>query len=134
MLFLRCLHSALLFYKKLLKDLEDRGFVVNPYDPCVANKTVNGKQFSITWYVDDLRLCHVDFKVVDEMLSWFESIYGEDMRVLRGKKHNYMGMDLDYSVPGKVRVTMVDYLKRVITKFPEVISGGATNNNIWHLF
>jgi hypothetical protein len=39
-----CLRSALLFYKKLLKDLKDRGFVVNPYDPCVANKTVNGKQ------------------------------------------------------------------------------------------
>jgi hypothetical protein len=30
-------------------------------------------------------------------------------------------MDLDYSVPGEVNITMVDYLKRVITEFPEVI-------------
>ena len=35
--------SAMLFHKKLMKDLEGYGFVVNPYDPCVANKMVNGK-------------------------------------------------------------------------------------------
>jgi hypothetical protein len=122
-----CLRSALFFYKKLLKDLEDRGFVVNPYDPYVGNKTVNGKQFTITWHVDDLKLSHVDVKVVDKMISWLKSIYGKDMRVSRGKKHDYLGMDLDYSVPGEVRVTMVDYLKRVITEFLEVITGGATS-------
>jgi hypothetical protein len=38
-----CLRSALLFYLKLLKDLEGNGFKLNPYDPCVANKMVNGK-------------------------------------------------------------------------------------------
>ena len=31
------LSSALLFYKKLRSDLENMGFVINPYDPCVAN-------------------------------------------------------------------------------------------------
>jgi hypothetical protein len=95
-----CIHSALLFYKKLLRDLKDRGFVVNPYDPCVAKKTINGKQFTITWHVDDLKLSHVDVKVVDEMISWLKSIYGEDMRILWGKKHYYLGMYLDYLVPG----------------------------------
>jgi hypothetical protein len=84
---------------------------VNPYDPCVANKTVNGKQFTMTWHVDELKLSHVDATVVDEMISWLKSIYGEDMRVSRGMKHDYLGMDLDYSFPGEVRVTMVDYLK-----------------------
>lgn len=29
------LRSALLFYRKLVADLEDNGFVINPYDPCV---------------------------------------------------------------------------------------------------
>jgi hypothetical protein len=122
-----CLRSALLFYKKLFRDLEDQGFVVNPYDPCVANTKINGKQFTITWHVADLKLSHVDVKAIDEMKSWLKSIYGEDMRVSRGQKHDYLGMDLDYSVPGEVRVTMVDYLKRVITEFPEVITGGAAS-------
>ena len=30
------LQSALLFYRKLRSKLEDFGFEVNPYDPCVA--------------------------------------------------------------------------------------------------
>ena len=33
------LQSALLFYNKLRKDLEDSGFEVNPYDPCVVGLT-----------------------------------------------------------------------------------------------
>ncbi len=41
------LKSALLFYKKLKTDLESIGFEVNPYDPCVANCLVNGKQYTI---------------------------------------------------------------------------------------
>ena len=38
----RILRSALLFYQKLVRDLEVFGFKINPYDPCVANKIVNG--------------------------------------------------------------------------------------------
>ena len=38
------LRSALLFYNKLVSELKDMGFVLNPYDPCVANRMVNGSQ------------------------------------------------------------------------------------------
>ena len=48
---LKALHgmikSPLLFYRKLRKDLEEIGFEINPHDPCVANKIVNGKQFTV---------------------------------------------------------------------------------------
>ena len=37
------LKSALDFYNKIRSDLEDNGFIVNPYDLCVANKDMNGK-------------------------------------------------------------------------------------------
>ena len=38
------LKSALLFYKKLQKDLENIGFEINFYNPCVANqKMVSNK-------------------------------------------------------------------------------------------
>ena len=37
------LRAALLFYKRLRSTLEEMGFEINPYDPCVANKMVNGK-------------------------------------------------------------------------------------------
>ena len=35
--------AAVLFYKKLLKDLQEKGFELNKYDPCVVNKTIHGK-------------------------------------------------------------------------------------------
>jgi hypothetical protein len=39
--------SALLFYRKLVADLTSFGYEINPYDPCVANKIINGKQMTI---------------------------------------------------------------------------------------
>ncbi len=49
-----CLQYALLFYLKLVADLEGQGFCLNPYDPCVANKIVNGTQMTLTFHIDDI--------------------------------------------------------------------------------
>ncbi len=40
--------SALLGYKKLRADLEEIGFMVNLYDPSIANHNINGSQMTIT--------------------------------------------------------------------------------------
>ena len=40
--------ASLLYYKKFRKDIEGNGYEVNPYDPCVANKKINGKQHTLT--------------------------------------------------------------------------------------
>ncbi len=53
------LESALVFYKLLRKKLEDMVFMVNPYDPCVVNKGVNGNQMTVIWHVNDLNESHV---------------------------------------------------------------------------
>ena len=57
--------SATLFYKKLLADLVGHGFDINPYDPCVANKMVKGKQLTVCWHIDDLKASHMDSRVND---------------------------------------------------------------------
>jgi len=49
------LQASLLFYQKLRSDLEEIGFKINPYDPCVANRMVNGNMHTVTWHVDDLK-------------------------------------------------------------------------------
>ena len=41
------LRAALLLYKRLRSDLEEKGFVVNLYDPCVANKMVDRAQMTM---------------------------------------------------------------------------------------
>ena len=38
------LRSALLFHKKLVSKLVEMGFELNKYDPCVANRMINGFQ------------------------------------------------------------------------------------------
>ena len=42
------------------------------------------------------------------------------MNVSRGKKHKYLGMDLDFTTKGEVKVTMVDYTKECIKIFDKV--------------
>ena len=51
---------SLIFYQKLRKDMEAIGFIVNFYDPYVANNMVHYKQMTITWHVYDLKLYHSD--------------------------------------------------------------------------
>jgi hypothetical protein len=68
--------SAMLFYKKLAADLQGYGFEINPYDPCVANKMVNSKQLTVPWHVDDLKISHMEPKLVDDFLTWIKATYG----------------------------------------------------------
>jgi len=45
---LRMLVAAMLFYKKLVADLTKHRFEVNSYNPCAANKMVDGKESIVT--------------------------------------------------------------------------------------
>ena len=64
------LKSAILFYKKLVKVLKEIVFRLNPYDSCVAKITVNEKQHTIVWHVDDIKSSHKDPKVNDDFIQW----------------------------------------------------------------
>jgi len=127
------LKSALLFYKKLVKDLKSVGFKINPYDPCVANKMSYGRQMTVVWYVDDLKVSHVDPVRVTKFCSWIQSIYGP-CKVNRGRVHEYLGMDLDYRTPGVVRVSMIPFVKKILKEFPEELGAVAPSPAADHLF
>ena len=102
--------SALLYYKKFRKDIESIGFEVNPYDMCIANRMVNGKQHTMTWHVDDVKSSHVDPKVNDAFFKWCESTYGSDdlghVKQVRGDNHDYLAMQLNFSQPGVLKIDM----------------------------
>ena len=40
----------------------------------------------------------------------------------RGKRHDYLGMWLDYSMIGEVRISLEEYLRGVLDDFPEEIT------------
>jgi hypothetical protein len=118
--------ASLMYYRKFRTSLEEIGFEFNPYDACVANKMINGKQMTICFHVDDCKLSHVCSKVVDRMIEWLKEGYEviwEDgtgkMKVSRGKVHKYLGMTLDYSVDGEVKITMFDYVEEILAAFAE---------------
>ena len=62
--------AALLWFHKLRKDLGEEKFEFNPYEPCVGNKIVNGKQQTVRFHVDDLMSSHVDSKINDKFHQW----------------------------------------------------------------
>ena len=69
------IESALLWYTLYTEVLHKEGFEINPYDRCVTNKVINGKQCTIGWYVDDNILSHVDATVVDSVINKIEECF-----------------------------------------------------------
>ena len=51
-----------------------------------------------------------------------------------GRVHDYLGMDLDYSTKGEVKIGMIKYLQNVEDKFTEPILGTAKSPAGEHLF
>jgi hypothetical protein len=127
-----------LYYKKFVKSLKSKGFKfkLNPYDPCVANKIVEGKQITVCFHVDDCKLSHEHPKVIDETIDWlraeYESIFKDGlgaMQVHRGKVHKYLRMGLDFSHKGKCIVTMHDYLDGILKAFDAAVESMSTDSN-----
>ena len=56
------------------------------------------------------------------------------MATHRGKVHDYLGMIFDFTVRGKVMVTMMEYIKTIIKDFPEGITGTNVSPTVDHLF
>jgi hypothetical protein len=84
--------ASLIYYQKFVKSLTDIDFVINPYDPCVANTMIEGNQMTICFHVDDCKLSHRKTKVMDSMIEYlrqeYESIFEDGsgaMTVSRGK-------------------------------------------------
>ena len=90
------LRAALLFYCKLGADLEDMGFEVSSYDPCVANKILNGSQCTVVWHVDDLKVSHKDKDVVMYFTQELGRRNRDKLKIKRGKVFGYLGMNLDF--------------------------------------
>ena len=53
----RLLKSALYFCLKLWGHLASKGFKINPYNLCLANKEIDGHQRIICWHLDNLIIC-----------------------------------------------------------------------------
>jgi hypothetical protein len=66
--------------------------------------------------MDDLKVSHMDSKVVDDFLTWVKEKYGAvgEVKITRGKIDKYLGMILDYSVQGQVSIDMTEYVQEML--------------------
>ena len=73
----------------------------------------------MVWHVDDMKVSHKNKEEVTNFIEYMKGIYKVEIQVARGKKHTYVGMDLEYSSPGEVIVSMDIYIIEAIDQFPE---------------
>jgi hypothetical protein len=136
------LQAALLFWQNLSSKLQEWGFEINPYDFCVANKMINGKQCTIAWHVDDLKISHVEAKAVTSIINLLDATYGQEIvggkraavTFTRGKVHDYLGMLLDYPESGAVKIDMTAYVSKIHEEMPADMDGTATSPAAAYLF
>ena len=51
------------------------------------------------------------------------------MSVIRGKVYDYLGMSLDYTFCGQVRITMPGYIKDILTAFDKADTKGKSTKS-----
>ena len=120
----------------MTSSLQEWGSEINPYNWCVANKTDNGKQMTVVYHVDDLKISHENGDTVDSLISKISERYGKegDLSIHRVKVHEYLWMKLDYCEQGKVKTDMTDYLKKIMEGLPDKYQGEAITPAANHLF
>ena len=117
------LRAARMFYDLISSKFQEWGFVQNPYDPCVANKGIDGHQCTIVWHVDDLKISHVSKGVVDSVIDLLHKEFGTEdpLVVKRGPVHEYLGMTIDFSDVKKVKIDMKAYLEAMFEELPSTM-------------
>jgi hypothetical protein len=100
------------------------------------NKMTGGKQCTVLWHDDDLKISHVDSAVIEDVLDRLTIRYGMETphTVTRGDIHEYLGMTIDYSTEGKVVIRVNDYVEDLLGEIPNAMAGTATTPAAEHLF
>ena len=88
-----CIELALQWYNLYTQTLKAEGYILKEYNRCVANKNINGKQCTVAGYVDYNKASHVDSRVIGDLLDIIKTHFGE-IKITRGKKHTFLGMNL----------------------------------------
>ena len=97
---------------------------------------VNGKQLTVAWHVDNLKVSHKEESALDEFIAMMEKEFGQDapLSVSRGPVQEYLGMTLDFSERGRVVIKMSDYVKTMLNDAPASMDGKAATPAAAHLF
>ena len=116
-----CIKDALLWYDIYSKTFKSHGFLVNPYDRCIENSTIKGKQCTIACYVDNNKVSHIDEEVNTKSIESIADHFG-NLTISRGKKHKFLGMDTEFLDNGNLCLFMKYCIEESIDFFGEELS------------
>ena len=112
----RCVQSAFLWYKCLVDVLIDISFEVNSYDLCIADKTINGKQYTIIWHVDNIKILHEDINVVKDVILELKEKIGK-MTVNFRPNYDFLRIKLRFLENRTLEVDIRKYLEDAVKDF-----------------
>ena len=84
-----------------------------------------------------MKMYHVMQEVLEDLLTSLNKEFGKEapLMVTWGETHNYLGMAIDYTIPGKVKITMLDFVQGVLDECPEdLMKGPSSTHAANHLF
>ncbi|MEL7342602.1 MAG: Ty1/Copia family ribonuclease HI, partial [Bacteroidota bacterium] len=99
----------------------------------MANAVIDGKQIIVIWYVDDLKISHVNPNVVSNIIEQIEARFGK-MNVTRGKVHVFLGMTITFNDDRTATIDMENYLVEAIAESNLDIQGKAATPATKNLF
>ena len=109
-----CIESAKRWQNHLTGTLASLGFIPNPQDTCVFNMMgASGLQITIIVYVDDLLITSKSKLDIETVVRKLEKTY-PNIKYEIGPVHDYIGMNLDFTVSGTVSITMDGMVRDIV--------------------
>ena len=95
--------------------------MVNLYNECTFNKIIDGEHFTIQFNVDDLMISHDNIIIIQDVADKWNKKFGVIKTLEANYSHNqeYLGMQIDFSNPQEVKITMNKYLKDILAEANE---------------
>ena len=86
-----------------IRDTTGVGFHTKSIRKMCSQKNIEGKQCTIIWHVDDLKISHTNKDVVENILKKLNDKFGQEspLTTCRGKVLEYLGMKIDYRQKGR---------------------------------
>ena len=94
---------------------------------------VNGKIFTLVWYVDEKKVSRMEATVVKNLINDPKNHFGE-LIVTRVKKHTFLGMNINITEDKNVDIYTKDKLLEAIEALGEDLNEKVTTPASSHLF
>ena len=122
-----CVESAALWGEHIKGTLLSDGFTQNPHEVCCYNKLHNDGQTSVVIHVDDLLITSRKMRYIDDLITVLKRTY-KDIRTATGDILGYLGLSMDFSTPGEVKITAPAFTKDLLAscRAPSVATSPAT--------